>query len=121
MNTTGKDTPDTKARPAGARAPRPRAAARPAGTATSSGYAAARTKFEARAQRWLLERPGRVMQMPDDLRPVTALGVPCQTCGNLVYRDRDAGHTIEWTPKRPGDGAGHWAAGLTAWCGKKKP
>lgn len=86
-----------------------------------AGYAKAREQFEARAQNWLLDQPGRVMQMPADLRAVTALGVPCQVCGSLIYRDRDAGHTIEWAPKRRGDGAGHWAAGVTAWCGKKKP
>jgi hypothetical protein len=76
-----------------------------------AGYGKARTEFQVRAQRWMLGRPGRVFTMPDDLRAVTALGVPCETCGALIYRDGDAGHRVSWR-----EDPVHWADGVTATC-----
>jgi hypothetical protein len=104
MNTTQSETADTKAK---RRPPRQRAA-----PAEPRGYARARAAFEGRAQDWLLDRPGRLMVLPDDLPKVVALGVPCRTCGALVYRYGDAGHTISWTRQS----VPHWAAAITASC-----
>lgn len=120
MKTTAKDTTDSKPSPARRRAPRPRTP-KPGGDQVKlpPHYTKARQEFEAGAQRWLLKRPGRVMEMPDDLLPIATLGVPCRTCGASVYRQGDAGHTIEWKPKSKGDPAGHWAAGITARCDRQ--
>lgn len=49
--------------------------------------------------------------MPDELNAVTALGVPCPG-GKLIYRNGEAGHTVEWS-REPGE---HWAAGIIAIC-----
>lgn len=106
MATTTKDTTDNKPR---TRTPRPRSAA---GPAEPKGYAKARADFEARAQDWLLARQERTMTIPDDLHLAAARGVPCRTCGALIYRHGDAGHTIEWI-RTSGT---HWAAGITAAC-----
>lgn len=116
MNTTEKDATDNKTKPVRRRTPRPRAADTPKTAALPAGYAKARTAFETRAQDWLLDRPGRSMRIPDDLRLIAGLGVPCSTCGNLIYRDRDSGHTIVWKQKAKGDPGGHWASGITASC-----
>lgn len=84
------------------------------GPTEPKGYAKARTGFEQRAQDWLLARPARIMCLPEDLHLVAALGVPGTRCGALIYRDRDAGHTIVWDPGAAGR---HWAAAITAVCG----
>lgn len=91
-------------------APRPRS--RTGGApAVPAKYVKARALFEAQAQQWLLERPGKTMCMPEDLPAVARLGVPCQACGASIYRDRDRGHRVSWR-REPG----HWAAGITATC-----
>lgn len=61
--------------------------------------------------------------MPADLHLVAALGVPCSSCGALVYRNGDAGHTISWKPTASwsarnsgGPDDRHWATGITATC-----
>ena len=78
------------------------------------GYPRAHGAFETRAQDWLLGRSGRLVRLPEDLLAIAALGIPCRTCGNLIYRagtgsDR---HSIDWS-RQPD---GHWAAGITASC-----
>ncbi len=78
------------------------------------GYSKARVEFQARAQDWQRSRPGRLVRLPEDLLAIAKLGIPCQTCGSLIYRagagtDR---HAIGWAPT---DG-GHWAGGITATC-----
>ena len=115
MNTTPGDTTDTPAGTARKRAPRQRA--KNSAPSQPKGYATARAEFERRAQDWLLSRPGRTMQMPQDLAAVVALGVPCRTCGAVIYRQGTAGHTIEWQPSaRSGDPGLHWSTGITAYC-----
>jgi hypothetical protein len=109
---TTRDTTDTGRR----RAPRQRSSPEP------RGYAKARTAFEERAQDWLLERPARTMYLPENLHLFTALGVPCSTCGSLIYRGGDAGHTVGLTLQFPGSARDnrnpgrHWAAAITAFC-----
>lgn len=103
MNTTPRDATPTKTR----RSPRPRTPTEP------RGYVKARAEFEDKARQWLLGRPGKQMNVPGDLRLITALGVPCQKCGNLVYRSGTDGHTVTWLPKPP---AGHWASAIIATC-----
>jgi hypothetical protein len=106
MAITTKDTPDNEA-VTRRRAPRPRTS-----PAEPKGYARARTEFEGRAQDWLLSRPGKAMDVPGDLHLVARRGVPCRNCGALIYRDGDAGHTIEWNRTS----GRHWASGITASC-----
>lgn len=111
MNRTQRQTTDVTDAEAKPRAPRQRATP---GDRPPKGYAKARLLFEASAQRLLLSRPGRVMNLPEDLTKVIALGVPCLRCGASVYSWHGAGHRIEWkiaTGK-------HWASGITASCGR---
>jgi hypothetical protein len=116
MNATEKDTAGRDAK----RAPRQRRSPAAAGKSPAAprGFAKARRDFEARAQDWLAGRPGKVMQIPQDLPAIAALGVPCSCHGSLIYRDGQDGHTIAWKRKAEGAAAGHWASGITASCDK---
>ncbi len=93
----------------------PRRAPRQRRTATAparpKGYEKARLAFEARAQDWMIGRPNRLVNLPEDLRRIVTLGVPCQTCGNLIDRF-DGSHQVTWS-RQPGE---HWAAGIIAVC-----
>ena len=82
--------------------------------AKATRHQQARAQFHDRAAQWLRAQPGKQMRMPEQLAAVVALGVPCPTCDELVRRDRQNGHQIEWNPTAPG----HWAAGITAVCGR---
>ena len=101
--TTQADAPDKTA----ARAPRQRR--------HRGATAKQLTEFQARAQIWLLGRPGKMVRLPDELLTIAAaIGIPCRTCGKLIYR-AGAGaehHSIDWSPA-PGQ---HWAASITASC-----
>jgi len=77
------------------------------------GYDAAHRRFEAEAQEWMLERPGRTAHLPEDLRLIVALGLPCAGCLSVIYRYGTPGHEIVW--ERVTDGR-HWAAGITTTC-----
>lgn len=89
------------------RAPRQRRTA----TTIPKGYDKAHRVFEDRAHDWLLGRPDRIVSLPEELRPIVGLGVPCRTCGNQVFGFVD-GHSISWS--RVPDG--HWASGIIADC-----
>lgn len=116
MNTTAGDTTDTTRR---RRAPRQRTTG---DLPEPKGYAKARAAFEERAHDWLLARPARIACLPENLNLIAALGVPCRGCGALIYRDGDAGHTVEWKPapgwsiQGSGPGDRHWATAITASC-----
>lgn len=73
-------------------------------------------EFVARAQRWEVSRadaaPGVVF--PRDEVAVVALGVPCDDCLVLIYRQGSYGHRV-----RLGFASGlHWAALISAHCGR---
>jgi hypothetical protein len=108
MATREPDATVTTKKPTAARAPRAR---QKPNAGAPAGYEKARSEFLDRAQGWLRGRPGRQVNMPTDLAAVASLGVPCSKCGALIYRDRDAGHRINWK-REPS----HWAAGITATC-----
>ena len=99
MNTTEKDTKTTR------RTPRQR-------SGEPRGYARAHAQAKERAQQWLLAKPDRRVDLPGELAAVVKLGWPCQTCGALVYRDRDAGHVVQYRRQQ----GGHWTAGITVTC-----
>ena len=101
MNTTPGDTTTTKGR----RSPRQRAG-------EPRGYTRAHTEFEDKARLWLLGRPGKQMQVPGDLAKIVALGLPCRTCGNVIFRPDTEGHTVTWQQVT----SGHWASGIIATC-----
>jgi len=103
MNTTPRDTTPTKTR----RSPRQRTPTEP------RGYTKAHTEFQEKARLWLLSRPGKQMQVPGDLARIVALGLPCRTCGNLIFKPDTDGHTVTWQQVT----SGHWASGIIATCG----
>ncbi len=86
--------------------------AKKAAPARRPGYEQARTDFHARAQLWLRNQPHQTVRLPQELAAVTALGIPCLDCGDLVYRDRQGGHAVEWDM----NSTDHWASGITARC-----
>lgn len=91
-------------------------------TATRERQAA---EFQARAHAWLQGRRDRGLTWPDDQREIIGLGVPCDTCLEVITDPGDRAHVVTYAAAAAlaTDGADrrHWASAITARCGAGRP